>query len=358
MIQTTSKIIQFTLQLRTALVLLLPLLVIVNGIIWRAYTMLNDQQWTQWVMQAERGLDAASLTFKRERNNLHSDLLLLANSPTLKAALDELTADRLDRLAAEWEVHAAILRRYDQIRWLDSQGKERLRINLTPQGATRVSDSQLQDKSHRYYFKEAITLPAGHIYASPIDLNIEHGEIDRPYKPMLRLAAPVTNSRGERRGMVLVNVLAEYIIEDLAHYSGFSHSHLLMIEPSGYYLRGFHKSQEWGFMFQLQDDTDYRFDKRYPLAWRQMVQKGTGRIETPQGAFMFRTLNYGTHSFAQRYFLLAVMLSDDMERYRADQRQLWLPVSVVVSLILTLLSLSFSYYMARCAEAKLGSHGV
>jgi hypothetical protein len=351
MIQTGAPQNPLKWQIRTTLLLVLPLLAIVNGIIWHAYTLLIDQQWTQWQMQAERGLDVAAKTIKRERNNLHGDLLLLASSPTLKAALNELTPDRLDRLAAEWEVHAAILRRYDQIRWLDNRGMERLRINLTPQGASRVSDNRLQDKSHRYYFKEAITLPAGQIYASPIDLNIEHGEIERPYKPMLRLAVPVTNSRGERRGLVLVNVLVEYILDELAHHAELYQSHLLMIDAAGYYLRGFSKAQEWGFMFQLQDDTDYRFDKRFPLAWQQMVQKGTGRAETPQGEFLFRTLRYGTHGFGQRYFLLAGVLSRDMESYRAGQRQLWLSVSVVVSLILILLSLFLSYYLGCCRNA-------
>jgi hypothetical protein len=352
MSKTTTKKRLLKLQLRTTLLLVLPLLLIVNGIIWGAYTLLIDQQWTRWVMQAESGLDAATKTIERERSNLHGDLLLLASSPTLKAVLDELTAEHLDRLAAEWELYAAILRRYDQIRWLDNRGMERLRVNLTPQGATRVSDNRLQDKSHRYYFKEAITLPAGQIYASPIDLNIEHGEIERPYKPMLRLAVPVTDSRGERRGLVLMNVLVEYILDDLARHAQLSNSHLLMINPAGYYVRGFRKAQEWGFMFQLQTDSDYRFDQRFPLAWQQMVQQGTGRTETPQGEFLFRTLRYGSHGFGQRYFLLAVVLSRDIERYRAGQRQLWLSVSVVVSLILTVLSLSLSYYLVCCRNAE------
>ncbi len=335
-------------QLRTTLLLALPLLLIVNLLVWTAYGVLMEQLRQQWLAQAESGLDAALITLERERNDLHGDLYLLSNSPTLKAVLDEATPVHLDRLAAEWERYAAINRRYDQIRWLDSGGRERLRINLSPQGAERVTDNQLQDKSNRYYFKEAIALPAGQIYASPIDLNVEHREIEVPYKPMLRLGTPVTDSRGRLQGLLLVNVLAEYLLDDLARNAGLSQSHLLMLDPNGYYLRGFRREQEWGFMFDRKDDSDYRFDKRYPEVWREVVDNGTGRVDAAQGEFIFRTLRYGTAGFGQRYILLAAVLPRELTGARAAQRQLWLTLSLALSLILTLLIFALARYRVCC----------
>ncbi len=352
MTQTLTRRIPLFAQLRTGLLLALPLLLIVNGIIWGAYSRVIDQQREQWRDQAESGLDAALITIERVRNDLHGDLLMLAESPTLKTTLDEATPDHLERLAAEWEIFAAIKRRYDQIRWLDNRGMERLRVNLTAQGAARIGDERLQDKSARYYFKEAIALPAGQVYASPIDLNIEHGEIERPYKPMLRLAVPVTDSRGRSRGLLLLNVLAEQVLDNLARHAGLIQSHLLMIDPTGYYLRGFSREQEWGFMFRLDDDADYRFDKRFPAIWRQMVQQGVGEVESPQGQFLFRTVRYGTSGFDQRYFLLAVVLPNELKDAQATQVQLWLSASLAVSLSLLLLSLALAHYRAICLTAK------
>ncbi len=335
-------------QLRASLLLALPLLVIVNGIVWSAYAVLMEQQRQLWLAQAASGLDAALITLERERNDLHGDLYLLSSSPTLKAVLDEATPANLERLAAEWEGYSAIERRYDQIRWLDNDGRERLRVNLTPQGAVRVVDRQLQDKSNRYYFKEAIALEAGQIYASPIDLNIEHNAVEVPYKPMLRLGTPVTDRQGRHQGLLLVNVLFEYVMDDLARHAGLSQSHLLMLDPNGYYLRGFRPEQEWGFMFNLEDDSDYRFSKRYPEVWQQVVDKGAGRVTAPQGEFLFRTVRYGTEGYGQRYILLAAVLPRELTGSRAAQRQLWLAVSLTISLILTLLTLSLAHYRVCC----------
>jgi hypothetical protein len=326
----------------------LPLLLIVNGILYVAFSLQQEHQRVNWIIQMESGLDAALITMEGIRNDLHGDLLLLAGSPNLKAVLDDATTPRLDRLASEWEVFTGIKRRYDQIRWLDNRGMERIRVNLTSHGAVRVADEQLQDKSGRYYFKEAITMPIGQVYASQIDLNIERGEIERPFKPMLRMAVSVSNSLGEPKGLVLVNVLADNIFKDLAQHAGLAQSHILMIDPAGYYLRGFMEEREWGFMFQLQDDREYRFDKRYPAVWREMVRQGVGKIDAPEGLFLFRTLRYGSEGFGHRYFLLAVELRKEFSGLLADQRLMWFSTSLLVSLILILLSLFLSHYVICC----------
>jgi hypothetical protein len=352
MTQTPTRRFSILRQLRASLLLALPLILIVNVVIYGAYSMLLERQRSLWLIQVESGLDDALLTIEELRNDMHGDLLLLANSPTFKAVLDGATPQNLDRLAAEWEVFAAIKRRYDQIRWLDNRGMERLRINLTLQGAVRVADDQLQDKSGRYYFKEAITLSAGQIYASPIDLNIERGEVEQPHKPMLRLAIPVSNSRQERRGLLLINVFAADIFDHLARHAGLTQGHLLMIDPTGFYLRGFQKDHEWGFMFQLRDDADYRFDKRYPSVWRRMVEQGSGELDAPSGQFLFRTVRYGTESFGHRYFLLAAVLPSELKGFQAELRQLWWFVSLVVSLVLIPLSLILSYYLINCEKTR------
>jgi hypothetical protein len=337
---------------RAGLLLALPIVLLINFVIWGAYSMLIEQQHQQWWLETERGLDRVLTQLDEVRNDLHGDLALLAASPNLKALLEESTTENLGRLASEWEVFTAIKRRYDQVRWLDNQGLERLRINRTPQGAQRVGDSQLQDKSDRYYFKEAISLPAGQVYASPIDLNIELGEIERPLKPMLRLAVPVTDGGGNRRGLLLVNVLAQTILDDLATQAGFSRAHLLMVDPEGYYVRGFRKQDAWGFMFK-RDDEPYRFDKGFPQVWREMIKQGSGKVDGSQGRFLFRGVRYGTEGFSQRYFLVLAAMPSELALFEQAQRPWWLAVSLLVSLILVVLCLTLAYYLFCCRQEAL-----
>lgn len=89
---------------------------------------------------------------------------------------------------------------YDQLRYLDMEGNEIVRINFKDDHAQVVPPEQLQNKRHRYYFSEAVQLGCRKIYVSPLDLNIEHGQIEVPLKPMIRLASPVYDDEGQREG--------------------------------------------------------------------------------------------------------------------------------------------------------------
>lgn len=331
-------------QLRLGLLIAVPLLVIVNAVIWSAYSQEAKRQRQDWLSQAEMGLDAALITIERLRNDLYGDIRLLSNSPNLMAVLDETSESKLLALAAEWEVFAAIKRRYDQIRWLDDSGLERLRVNLTPNGAIRAGEEELQDKSQRYYFREAMTQQPGEIYASPIDLNVEFGKIEQPFKPMLRLAVPVTDSQGRERGLLLVNVLAQYILDDLVRHANLRQSRMLLLDRSGYYLRGFEADQAWGFMLRDGNDAYHRFDKGYPGVWREMVRKGSGYTEDDQGLFVFRTIKYGSEGFDHRYILVEALKFSELAEQVHTRRESWLSISLLVSLLLSFMAL----FAAHC----------
>ncbi|MCP2597313.1 HD domain-containing protein, partial [Candidatus Aminicenantes bacterium AC-335-G13] len=103
---------------------------------------------------------------------------------------------------------------YYQIRIIDYSGNEVIRINNKRDGTTEiVPDSELQNKKHRYYFQETIKLRKNQIYVSPIDLNIEHGKIEIPYTPVVRLATPLFNSNGEKKGILILNMYFSRVLE-------------------------------------------------------------------------------------------------------------------------------------------------
>ena len=75
---------------------------------------------------------------------------------------------------------------------------------------------QLQDKSKCYYFQETVSLSEGEIFISPLDLNVEHGEIEQPLKPMIRLGTPLYNQQGKKSGILLLNYLAQNLLDKLS----------------------------------------------------------------------------------------------------------------------------------------------
>lgn len=98
---------------------------------------------------------------------------------------------------------------YMQIRLIDETGLELVRVDYDGKGVRIVPEQELQDKSSRYYLKETMKLGPGEVYTSGIDLNREQGKIEVPYKPTLRYASPVFDAKGDRKGIFVLNVLAE-----------------------------------------------------------------------------------------------------------------------------------------------------
>ena len=90
-----------------------------------------------------------------------------------------------------------------QIRLIDEACLELVRVDYDGKEACLVPDQELQDKSSRYYFKEAMKLGPEEVYTSVVDLNREQGKIEVPYKPTLRYASPVFDAKGDRKGIFI-----------------------------------------------------------------------------------------------------------------------------------------------------------
>jgi len=178
---------------------------------------------------------------------------------------------------------------YDQLRVLGPTGMEQIRINHTEEGPYAVPQNQLQDKRHRYYYQEALEVPKGHVYISPIDLNIEHGQIERPYKPMMRFATPVYDHNNQITSVIIVNYLAQELINVLSKYSE-GNVQLMLLNHAGYWIKAPRPDLEWGFMFPEHKDTN--FSKSFPDVWELISNQKSGRLEHPEGIFNYETIDF------------------------------------------------------------------
>ena len=161
---------------------------------------------------------------------------------------------------------------YVQVRWLDAQGRERVRVDYRDGHARIASPDELQLKADRPYFAATMRLPAGAIYQSPFDLNIEHGRIEEPYKPMLRVATPVDDADGVRRGLLIINVLAQPILDAAEGSLGDGGTRVTLLNADGYSLRSPEPEQDFGFMFGRSE----RFATRHAGIWAQMAKAPAG----------------------------------------------------------------------------------
>ncbi|MCA9255843.1 MAG: response regulator [Phycisphaerales bacterium] len=100
-----------------------------------------------------------------------------------------------------------------QVRLLDASGVETLRVDGTASGPRVLRDDELQDKSARYYFTEGIALSPGQVAVTEIDLNVEHGIVQRD-EPVFRVFTPAYVDDA-LFGVVVINVAPTRLIHRL-----------------------------------------------------------------------------------------------------------------------------------------------
>jgi len=128
-----------------------------------------------------------------------------------------------------------------QIRYLDEKGMESIRVDRFASGVVIMPEDRLQDKSGRYYFKEAIAFGKGQIWKSKIDLNIENGKLDVPSNPTFRMATPVYTD-GELKGIVIVNIMMKNILNNIMNASDFD---VYVCDGDGNILEGASHEHDW-----------------------------------------------------------------------------------------------------------------
>ncbi len=180
-------------------------------------------------------------------------------------------------------------RMYDQLRLIDQDGLELARVNFNSGKPQIVPKDQLQNKRGRYFFEDAFELNYGEIFISPMDLNIEHGTIEIPHKPMIRFATPIIDKQGIKKGIVLLNVFGKNMLDHcLSLNAASSGSQTMLLNAQGYWLLSPEKSDEWGFMYP--NSQDLNFDHKYPAAWDRIRDNDTTQFETSDGLFTSRTI--------------------------------------------------------------------
>jgi nitrate/nitrite-specific signal transduction histidine kinase len=153
--------------------------------------------------------------------NVKADVLFLSRLPTLQALVNlpsDAPARRkslVSQLANDFLTFSQSHPSYYQVRYIDDRGQETVRAENSGNRHYIVPPDRLQNKSDRYYFREAMESPTGTIYVSPMDLNIEWGAVEFPHKPVIRYAVSLRNAQGEPRGIVIINLYASRILRQV-----------------------------------------------------------------------------------------------------------------------------------------------
>lgn len=271
----------------------LPLVALVGTGLFALYKIQINQIQSEIASNERREVELKTVLFANRFSLIRADLMILAQQHELQKMI-ELASDQeavrqyRAALAEEYLVVSQQKRTYDQIRFLDVVGQEVVRVNFNRGQPSIVPDGQLQNQSHRYWFKDTLALEDNQVFISPLDLNIDFGKIEQPHKPMIRFGTLVYDAQGGKRGMVVLNYLAEGFLKDLSQENSQSYGNILLLNDQGYWLKGTRVEDEWGFMYE--EGRDRTFALAFPNAWQQIREQENGQFYAREGLYTFTTI--------------------------------------------------------------------
>ncbi len=276
-----------------------------------------------------------------------SDIFFLSQSSVLTAYLSAVEegdsakiASSLAMLNEEFRTFAETRQIYDQVRFIDKTGQEVVRVNNSSNGTASIVDAaDLQNKSGRYYFDDTIELRPGELMISKLDLNMEHGEIEKPHKPMLRYGTPVIFN-GTVKGIIVTNVLAQNFLNLLDDNDDELQTYLL--DEDGYYLYHPDEEQRWG-----QDlGTGIKFEDDEIGIKAALLTGRSGSISTDSDIFTYQPVTIPGEG-SPRWYLLN---SASQDVIFAPIMEVLTPVQSVLAIALLLvpiIAVSFSHIVTK-----------
>ncbi|MCK5672845.1 MAG: GAF domain-containing protein [Spirochaetales bacterium] len=223
-----------------------------------------------------------------------ADLSFMVNHHNLQEFLNNGIEENKKNLQNEFLLSSTIKTYYDQIRFIDTNGMEVVRINYNNGDPAVVPDNKMQNKKDRYYFKKTIELNRGGIYASPFDLNVEGEKVEMPIKPMIRIGMPVFNHLQEKKGIVIINYRGELLLKEFAEDAALDDTVILsegnfwLINTEGFWLKGPDPEIEWAFMYE--DKNRISFSSEYSKEWKTIFATKHGQIMNVNGLFTYSTV--------------------------------------------------------------------
>ena len=222
-----------------------------------------------------------------------ADLGYLAHESALRTYLDQSGGQAgpqpagpqraaLERDYARFAAEKAI---YDQIRFVDTTGHERIRVDLTADGPRAVPEAALQDKSARPYVARALALPKGRFDVSRLDLNVENGRIETPAKPVIRFGMPVFDAAGTLRGAVVLNALGRPLLDVLGQEQASFEGDVWLLDGRGYWLEAPDPADEWAFMYPGR--LGRNLGAHAPAVWAAIQAARSGRVRARGDAYSF-----------------------------------------------------------------------
>jgi len=273
------------------LILFLPLSALIGSLLVVIYYADTGNEENTTAAYTSKTIPLLQNVIQGELKSVISDLKMLALHRALRNKLYKISAiDEINKaIGYELLMLSTTHKTYDQIRLLNKKGMEIIRVSYNNGQPIIVEEESLQPKGDRYYFKEIMKLKSGEIYISPFDLNMEHGKVEKPLKPMIRLGTPLFDNTGHLHGALVINYLGNNLLNTFKAISTNIPGQTMLLNADGYWLSGPNPEDEWGFMFESRKTRTFGQD--FPEVWQQISNTPSGQFFHKKSLFTFTTVH-------------------------------------------------------------------
>lgn len=220
-----------------------------------------------------------------------------------------------------------------QLRFLGKNGKERLRIdrdNLNKKPIL-VLDDKLQDKSSRYYFQDSKGKKEEKVWFSNLDLNIERGKIEIPYKPTIRLMLPIYKNN-VFSGVLVINYHMKSILNELVKSSFYD---MVLLDDLGFPLIHYNVEKNWSFYKKKTN-----ISNEYKTSFSQILSSD----------FLIKTdfiSNKLSLDLPNKLILILKLKNTYLNEYKYDRLWHYLVVGIIVLILSMIMSIFFTKQLKK-----------
>lgn len=273
---------------RNILVLLLFGLVIsglLGGLLYR-----NDinNRLDSVAVEQQRKIAQAEVLWGQNIGDIRNTIQILFRSPAFTYALASKTPPNSDLIKRIFISFVESVDPLMQVRWLDENGIEKVRVDIKNGKVIVADENALQDKSSRYYVEQGMKAGDGKIYLSNVDLNVENGKIEVPFRPTIRATIKTGPTHGLHTGLLVLNYDVGGLLEVIRSFDS-DRVNLQLIDTEGYWLKNVDPKLEWGRDLK---ETTHNIAAHNPEIWSQInKQKSFSRFNHSLGFASYECSN-------------------------------------------------------------------
>ncbi len=234
---------------------------------------------------------------------------------------------------------------YDQVRFINSKGYEKIRINNYQRIVNIVPENELRYRGDSQYMKEACKLMPDEVYISDINPHYEDGEIEKPLKPVAKYIVPIYTDE-KLRGFVILNLNVGYLLMDIKNRKNQSYyDNIMIFDNNGCYMMNYDKSKEWGCRKGL--GTGENFKKDYPGLFKEIYSSELLTIKD-NGSNILAWHTVKIKGFGNRKLSMFLDISkDEYLQPLSNFRNLFMFQIMISILVLIIGGMMISTYLTR-----------